>query len=183
MNETRHDPAAASAAANLLQARARLLARESATDAAADGSWLDVVEFGLADEVHALELAYVREVGPLVEVTPLPGLPDHVLGVTCVRGQILAVVDLRKIFGLAERGLRDSRQVIVLQSADLEFGVLAERIIGVRRLCVAGLQASLPTLTEVRAAYLKGVTADGTVVLAAAKLLADPTLVVNQSEP
>ena len=76
----------------------------------------------------------------------------------------------------------DSRQVIVLQSATMEFGVLAERIAGVRRLPLAGLQPSLPTLTDVRAAYLEGITPDGTVVLSAARLLADPKLVVRQSE-
>lgn len=171
---------AAAGAAELLAARARELAREVTVVAEDDGSAIDVLEFGLADETHALELAYVREVGPLVELTPLPGLPSHILGVTCVRGLIIAVLDLRRIFGLAERGLRDSRQVIVLQSADMEFGILAERVVGVRRIPLAGLQTSLPTLTEVRAAYLRGITADGTVVLAAARLLADASLGVRQ---
>lgn len=169
------------AEANLLLARAKDLARETHAAAADDGDALEVLEFGLSDETYAFELSHVREVGDLVELTPLPGVPDRVPGITCLRGQIIAVVDLRKIFQLAERGLRDSRQVIVLQSANMEFGVLAERVAGVRRLPLAGLQASLPTLTEVRAAYLKGIAADGTVVLSAAKLLADPQLVVQQT--
>ena len=53
-------------------------------------------------------------------------------------------------------------------------------VAGVRRLPLAGLQPSLSTLTDVRAAYLKGIAPDGTVVLSAAKLLADPQLVVQQ---
>ncbi len=188
MNETRRDSAdgstvptmADTAAGALLLARAKDLAREQAVEAADDGSTLDVLEFGLADETYALELGYVREVGALIELTPLPGVPDYVLGITCMHGEIVAVIDLRKIFGLAERGLRDSRQVIVIQWGDMEFGILAERVAGVRRVPVAGLQPALPTLTDVRAAYLKGITPDGTVVLAAPKLLADPALVVQQ---
>ena len=169
----------AGAAAELLRVRARTLAEEPTTvDGNSDGT-LEVLEFGLADETYAFELTDVREVGSLVELTPLPGVPDYVLGITCMHGQIIAVVDLRKVFGLPERGLRDSRQVIVLQSATMEFGVLAEHVAGVRRLPLAELQPSLPTLTEVRAAYLHGIAPDGTVVLAAAKLLADPQLVVN----
>ncbi len=89
-------------------------------------------------------------------------------------------MDLRRIFNLPERGLLNSWQMIVLQSATMEFAVLAERIVGVRRLPIAGLQASLPTLTDVRAAYLKGLAPDGTVVLSAARLLADPQLMVQQ---
>jgi purine-binding chemotaxis protein CheW len=189
MNKPRHETtdavtaeaiaAKAAAETHLLLARAKDLAREKPT---ADGDTdvtLEVLEFGLTDETYAFELAYVREVGSLIELTPLPGVPNYVLGITCVHGQIIAVIDLRKIFNLPERGLRDSRQVIVLQSAAMEFGVLAERVAGVRRLPLAGLQASLPTLTDVRAAYLEGIAPDGTVVLSAAKLLTDPQLVVN----
>jgi len=169
----------ATAAADLLLARARKMALEKPTTGI-DGSTIEVLEFGLADETYALELSYVREVGALVELTLLPGVPDFVLGITCVRGQIIAVVDLRKLFGLPERGLRDSRQVIVLQSAGSEFGILAERVTGIRRLQVAGLQPTLPTLTDVRAAYLNGLVPDGTVFLSAGKLLSDPQLVVQQ---
>ena len=171
--------AKATAESNLLLAWAKLFARERPAAERDDGTTIEVLEFGLADETHAFELAYVREVGTLIELTPLQGVPDFILGVTCVRGQILAVIDLRKVFGLPERGLNNSRQAIILQSDDMEFGVLAERIAGVRRLPLAELQPSLPTLTDVRAAYLTGITPDGTVVLSAAKLLADPRLVVQ----
>lgn len=184
MNEQRHETAdtvtaEATAAANLLLARAKQLAREKPTADSDGGDTLEVLEFGLADETYAFELAYVREIGSLIDLTPLPGVPEFVLGVTCVHGQIIAVIDLRKVFGLPERGLRDSRQVLVLQSAKMEFGILAERVAGVRRLPLAGLQPALATLTDVRAAYLKGITPGGTVVLSAAKLLADPQLVVQ----
>jgi purine-binding chemotaxis protein CheW len=164
---------------NLLLARAKDLARVKQTSAAGTDAAIDVLEFGLADETYAFELPCVREVGALVELTPLPGVPRHIMGIACIHGQIIAVVDLRKIFNLPERGLRDSRQVIVLQSATMEFGILAERVVGIRRLSLAGLQTSLPTLTDVRAAYLTGITPEGTVVLSAAKLLADPQLVVQ----
>jgi purine-binding chemotaxis protein CheW len=167
------------ASADLLLARARMMAQEKPA-AASDGSAIEVLEFGLADETYALELTYVREVGALVELAPLPGVPNYVLGITSARGQIIAVVDLRKLFGLPERGLRDSRQVIVLQSVANEFGILAEGITGVKWLPLAGVQPSLPTLTDVRAAYLSGIAPDGTVLLSAEKLLADPRLVVQQ---
>ena len=186
MNEQRHDPtdavsAKTAAGTHLLLARAKALAREETTAESDGGATSEVLEFGLADETYAFELAYVREVRALLELSPLPGVPGFIMGVTCVHGQIIAVVDLRKIFGLPVRGLRDSRQVIILQSAEMAFGVFAERVAGVRRLPLAGLQPTLPTLTDVRAVYLKGLTPDGTVVLSAAKLLADPRLVVQQT--
>lgn len=166
--------------ANVLLARARALARENLKPSGSDADTLEVLEFALSNESYAFELAHVREVVPLFELTPLPRVPAHILGVTHAHGHIIAVVDLRRIFNLPERGLLNSWQMIVLQSATMEFAVLAERIVGVRRLAMAGLQASLPTLTDVRAAYLKGLAPDGTVVLSAARLLADPQLMVQQ---
>jgi purine-binding chemotaxis protein CheW len=172
------DPAQA-VAAELLVARARALAREEAT-ATADEQ-IDVLEFGLGEEIFAFELNQIREVLVLLELTPLPRVPAHILGITHVRGHILAVVDLRQFFGLPQRGLLNSWQLIVLQSATMEFAVVAERIIGVRSLPVAALQTSLPASTETRATYLQGIAPDGTVVLSTAKLLADSLLIVQQT--
>ncbi len=42
------------------------------------------------------------------------------------------------------------------------------------------LQTSLPTLTGIRADYLKGVTADRLVVLDLARILADPKIIVHE---
>ena len=173
--------ATAATAADILAGRAKDLARETTKIAADDDTMTEVLEFSLADETYAFELTNVREVGALTDLTPLAGVPPSILGVTCVHGQIIAVLDLRKIFGMAERGLNDSGQAIILQSDQMEFAVLAEHVAGVRRIPLAGMQTSLPTLTDVRAAYLDGVTQDGTVVLSAAKLLADPQLIVNQN--
>lgn len=167
------------AATTLLLARAKALARETASVITTER--IEVLEFGLGNETYAFELSQVREVLVLVELTPLPRVPPHVLGITQIHGQILAVVDLRKIFGLPERGLQNSWQLIVLQSATMEFAVVAERITGVRHLPVAELQPSLPSLNDARASYIKGISADGTVVLSVASLLADPQLIVQQS--
>jgi len=60
------------------------------------------------------------------------------------------------------------------------FGILADAILGVRRIALAGIQPSLPTLTGIREKYLKGITPERTVVLDAGKLLADEDIVVQE---
>src|SRR5260221_13713382 len=52
----------------------------------------------------------------------------------------------------------------------MEFGLLADDVLSVRHLPVKELQPSLPTLTGVRAEFLKGVSAESLVVLDGAKL-------------
>lgn len=166
-------------ARQILRARARALARPPESAAVAEAS-LEVLEFRLAQERYALETRYVREVHPLKNLTPLPCTPPFVLGIVNVRGRILPVLDLKKIFDLPENGLTDLHRIILVSGNDLELGLLADVSVGVRSIPVDSLQASLPTLTGIGAEYLKGVTAERLVVLDMGRILADPRIIVNE---
>lgn len=159
----------------ILAARARALAAEPP---AAAGPGFEALEFLLAREHYALETSWVREVYPLRDFTPLPGTPDFVMGIIHLRGRIVSVLDLKKFFELPAQGLSDLNKVIVLGDGAMEFGILADAIVGVRRIARDDLQAPLPTLTEIRAEYLMGVTRQREVVLDGHKLLSDPAIVV-----
>jgi purine-binding chemotaxis protein CheW len=161
----------------LLRARAQALAREPAREETARGT-LAIVEFLLAYETYAIESSYVREVYPLKTFTPLPCTPPFVRGIINIRGQILSIVDLKNFFDLPEKGLTDLNKVIVVHHANMAFGILADALLGVRSIPLGHVQPSLPTLTGIRAAYLKGVTGERLVILDAAKLLADKGLIV-----
>jgi len=163
----------------ILSERAQLLAREPEKAAAAD-QFIEVIEFVLAFERYAVETRYVREVEPLDSLTPLPGTPAFVLGIVNVRGEILSVIDLRKFFELPEKGLTDLNKVIVLESENMLFGILADAVAGVRRIPVGDIQPSLPTLTGIREAYLRGVTPGRMVILDGEKLLTDESIVVQE---
>lgn len=165
-------------AKRILKARAKALAQETGKAEAADA--LELVEFLLAHERYAVESRYVREVYPLENLTPLPCTPAFVLGIVNMRGEILSVIDIKKFFDLPEKGLTDLNKVIVLQSGNMLFGILADAILGVRRIPIAEIQPSLPTLTGIREKYLRGVTPERTVVLDAEKLLTDETIIVQE---
>lgn len=172
-------PAAAPDARAILRARARVLAR-SPSPASGAGTLLEVLEFGLARERYAVETRHVREVQPLMQLTPLPCTPPFVLGVVNLRGRIVPVFDIRKLFDLPQQGLTDLHRVIVVHGGNLELGLLAETIVAVQTIALESLQASLPTLTGIRADYLKGVTAEHLVVLELDRILTDPRIVVEQ---
>lgn len=163
----------------VLEERARALTREPARAEATD-EWIEVVEFTLAHERYAVASEHVREVYPLEELTPLPCTPSFVLGIVNLRGEILSVIDIKKFFDLPEKGLTDLNKVIVLESEDMVFGMVADAISGVRRILRADIQPPLPTLIGIREDYLQGVTAERVVVLDAVKLLNDEKLIVNE---
>jgi purine-binding chemotaxis protein CheW len=163
----------------ILRARARFLAQERKGEKELPQSQLEVVEFLLASEHYGIELTYMREIHALSEFTPLPGTPAFVLGLTNVRGQILSVIDIKKLFDLPEKGLTDLNKVIVVRTHQMELGILADAVLGVRVIARNEFRTSLPTLTGIRAEYLKGITKDPLVVLDVAAILSDERIVVN----
>ncbi|MFA6108987.1 MAG: chemotaxis protein CheW [Candidatus Latescibacterota bacterium] len=162
----------------ILRARRKALAQEAEGVQTADH--LEVVEFLLAYETYGIESVYVREVYPLRELTPVPCTPPFVAGIVNIRGQILSVVDLKRFFDLPEKGLTDLNKVIVVQGGGMELGILADAILGVRTVPLSDLQPSLPTLTGIRAEYLRGVTKERLAVLDAAAVLSDKRIIVRE---
>jgi purine-binding chemotaxis protein CheW len=163
----------------ILQARAKILAREPDTTNQLE-SYIDVIEFYLAYEKYGIESIYVREVCPLRELTPLPCTPPFVLGIVNMRGEIISVIDLKKFFGLSETAITDMNKIIIVYSAEMSFGILADNVLGVYSISQNELQPSLATLTGIRADYLKGVTSERLIVLDIARLLSDKKIIVHE---
>ena len=154
----------------VLRARAEALAR-TASRPADSGETLDVLEFLLAHEHYGIELRYVREVYPLKDLTPLPGTPAYILGITNVRGQVLTIIDIKRLFGLPHKGLTDLNKIILVQASGIEIGILADAVVGIESVPITDIQPSLPTLTDIREEFLRGVTRESMVLLDPRKLL------------
>jgi purine-binding chemotaxis protein CheW len=163
----------------VLRARAEAMARERDEGVGARDT-LEVLGFLLGQEAYGVETCHVREVQPMNELTPLPGAPAFVLGIVSLRGRVLSVVDIRKLFDIPLKGVGDHDRVIVLQHGVMELGILGNSILGVLQVATEDLLPTLPTLTGLRAEYLKGVTPDRMAILDAAVLLADERVVVRE---
>jgi len=163
----------------ILKQRAKALSREPEMEEETQ-DYIEVVEFLLANEKYGIESSYVREVYPLTEIVSVPCTPSFLLGVINVRGQILSVIDIKKFFDLPEKGLADLNKVIIIRNEKMEFGILADVILGTLSIPLNELQVSLPTLTDIRAKYLKGVAKERVTILDAEKILGDAKIIVHQ---
>ncbi len=163
----------------ILKIRAKTLAREPEREKAAE-TYLEVIVFLLSYETYAFETSFVREIFPLKEFTPLPCTPPFVLGIINVRGQIISVIDIKKMFDLPDRGLGELNKVIILQKDDMEFGILADRILGTSSVLLEDIQPSLPTLKDIRVEYLKGVTGERVVILDVTKIMSDKKFIIHE---
>ena len=166
--ETRH----------ILETRARAVARPPARPD--DSRQLEILAFSLAGEAYGVETCHVREVCQLKDLTALPCTPPFIAGVMNLRGHILAILDLRRLFELPARGLTELNRVIVLGSAGDELGLLADSIDGVRCAPRPDRPEGLATLTGIRERFLRGVTGEMLAVLDGGRLLSDAGLKVDE---
>jgi purine-binding chemotaxis protein CheW len=75
------------------------------------------VVFTLDTEFYAVHSNLVAEVLSSLPVTPLPGVPEWLSGVTSLRGEIISVVDLRKFWQKNALPEPQKNKLIVLCSA------------------------------------------------------------------
>ena len=162
----------------LLKMRAGELAKDL-RGTEVDEEAIHVVEFMLSDEKYAIEADYIIEVYPLKNLKKIACTPPHITGVINFHGQILPVVNLKVVMDLPSREIGNRAVVLILMSEQMEFGILADFLIGNNHIPISKIQTSLSTLSEVQEEYFRGITTDDTVILNGLKILSDSNLIVN----
>ena len=163
----------------VLRRRAEVLGNEPVISAKA-GERIDVVEFLLAHERYGIEMSFIREVAPLKNLVRLPSSAPFVLGLIHLRGEIISVIDIKKFFGLPDKGLTDLNKVLITQSGDTEVGILADSILSIQSLSVEDLHSAPITFTGIRAEFVKGITSTPMVILDIERMLSDKRVLVDE---
>lgn len=87
-----------------------------------------LVTFYLHEELFGIEMDYVREIIRLPEMVRVPGAPAHFSGLANLRGEILSVLDGRKLMGMPEAEKIDTARVLVLEYRGETAGCLVDRL-------------------------------------------------------
>ncbi len=163
-----------------LDARAKLMAY-AVERVRSEDQGVEVLGFSLGAQRCAIPTRFVIEMFPTPAVTRLPGAEPHILGVCNVRGQLLLVIDLMRLFGFAE-GHKDSiEQILILGAERAEFGVICRGEGQTLRLPKSTLSRSAELAAPPLLRCADAVTSDGLLLLDGKELLRDPRLFVNQT--
>ncbi|NNM82522.1 MAG: chemotaxis protein CheW [Burkholderiales bacterium] len=153
----------------ILRKRAQKIAfRKDEKEAAA----IECLVFSLASVRFAVGMAHVREVFRTDAITPLPCTPDFVLGIANVRGEIISVLDIRRLVGMPSDE-EDHARLVVFDAGDLGFGLAADGILGAREIL---LEAIHPSDHD---NCLQGI-AGGIMVIDAVRLMNDAGIIVKE---
>jgi purine-binding chemotaxis protein CheW len=164
----------------LLKMRADELSQDLENEES-DADYIHIIEFILMQDKYGIEADYVKEVYPLKNLKKIPCTPPHIVGVVNFHGQILPVVDLKVVMELPPSELDRRSTVIILSSELMEFGILADALIGNNHVPTSSLQTSLSNMSDIQEEYFKAITTEKTLILNGAKILNDTKLIVKDN--
>jgi purine-binding chemotaxis protein CheW len=87
-------------------------------DGHASGLGGKYLTFTLGNEEYGLPVLKVREIIKVMDITQVPQVPAHVLGVINLRGKVIPVIDLRRKFGFPSLEYTE-RTCIIVADVDL----------------------------------------------------------------
>lgn len=144
------------------------------TDSAVDQNILQFVGFRLGGKDYAFPIDQTREIVELRSITPTPEVPDHIVGVTNLRGQIIPIVDLQRVLAPGSPAT-DSRHAVVVDVCGQLTGCLVDSVTRVVRLPQSEIQPADDVLDHENARSVSGFAKyEGTIliVLDASKVIA-----------
>ena len=113
------------------------------------------VGFRLADQDYAFRIEQIQEIVILEMVTKTPQVPEWVEGVSNLRGTIIPIINLRRLFGMEPRPVDADTRTIVVNVGQRTMGCTVDLVTQVMRIPEENVQPAPDTVTAA-ATYIAG---------------------------
>lgn len=77
------------------------------------GAVLKHVLFQLGDQIYGLSVDHIQSIETLPSIRPVPLAPEQVVGISNLRGQVLTVMDLRRMLSMTNREMTSETRMVV----------------------------------------------------------------------
>ncbi len=118
-----------------------------------------MVTFSLAGKEYGIDIMKVKEISKADRFTYVPNTAPYVRGVYNLRGDIISIIDLRKMFNLPvpEAGKDNMEDMIILRLDNYFIGVIVDTIDKVVGIASSSIQAPHPLFGDINIKFIKGI--------------------------
>ncbi len=141
---------------------------------------IEILTFRMGGELYALETTFILELTRVAFLTKVPDCPAFMLGITNLRGEVLAIVDLCALFESANSPCPDP-WMLVLGVDQVEFGIVIDEAVDVCSINTRDIFPLPVSVSGVQHDLLRGVTEDAMLVMDGAALLAEERLMIDET--
>jgi len=119
------------------------------------------VVFSLTGTKYAVPMSHILEVCELEHFTPVPNVPEWVMGITNLRGDITSVVNIRALLNSESDEWSEARSLLVTQTleGDITVCLAVERVIGLATVPISEIQTVDSVIRDRLTPYVRGVHA------------------------
>jgi len=111
-----------------------------------DGRTFQVVSFRPADEASGVDIMTVQEIIVYGCITQVPEVPEYVLGVINLRGNVIPILNLRRCLGMPDQPANDATRIVVMDLTGRTVGVVVDGVSEVLRLSHEDISPAPPSL-------------------------------------
>lgn len=106
----------------------------------ADNNLEHVVVFKLGEEEYGIEINNVQEINRMSEITHFPGAPVFIAGMVDLRGDIIPILNLRRLFAVHDSDSYNASKFLVVEFGNKRIGILIDSASEVLRFSKAYLE-------------------------------------------
>lgn len=119
-------------------------------------SEVQLATFYVGDLFVGIEIEKVQEINRRTDLVPAPGAPSQVRGVVNLRGEVVTVLDLRKILGLPTVTISGQSRNVVTHARGELIGLLVDRVADIVAIRNSDITPAPPNL-DVESEFVRGV--------------------------
>lgn len=137
---------------------------------------LQFVGFYVDGQQYAFRIEQIQEIVILNQVTQTPQVADYVEGVSNLRGTIIPIINLRRLFGFDPKPTDDDTRTIVVNVGERTMGCTVDMVSQVIRAPEDNIRSAPETVTADGADYVAGFIKldDGLAIILDIEKLLDP---------
>lgn len=118
---------------------------------------IQTILFQMGDEYYGLPTMLVKEIIKPLPITRFPKSPPYVEGIIDLRGSILSIVNLRKMFGLEPLPLNEASRFIDVELDGFRTGIVVDAVSEVVQIPLSLIEPAPPIVAGIEGRYLRGV--------------------------
>ena len=89
-----------------------------------------VIAFLLNNELIGIDIKNIIKITKKLDITPVPKTPDYIVGVMNLRGNIVPVINIKKMLHLPNANNEDQEFILIIDSELGNIGLMIDQVVG-----------------------------------------------------
>ena len=117
---------------------------------------LQFVGFRLDREEYAIPITTIQEIIVMKPITRIPQVPAAIEGLINLRGSVIPIINLRRLFALPPRDFDDETRTVIVNVGDRILGYVVDEVTQVMRIAADQIQPAPVAVAAVASRHIAG---------------------------